>query len=522
MVWHIFKKDWKLLWVFVITVASLHWISAFIIFKLGLFGESAMLEMLAEAVPMLSFFASMFLIAAIVHVEAIPGVRQDWLVRPIRRGNLLLEKFLFVVLMVEGPIFAANLFQGLANGFSLRSTLLSATSYVIFLLFFLILPLFAFASVTRNMTEAFILGCGCTFIIGAFLTLGEYMNGSAHGTLIAVTHSGIGWIGEVFRFALVAIAAGMILGLQYFRRRTATARFLVIAFGLLLLTSQFLPWKSAFGIEQRLSPKPTAGASTVMKFDPARGKFKSPSGLVPSSENVQRNRGEDSTEVFLPLQVTGVPSDAILLTDRVEVHVIGQDGRVVYHGIGDSLEVAKEGPNPAEERVYQQIAVPMSVYHSAKDQAVQIRVDYSLTLFGLAGSYSIPALDGDERMPEWGWCQTKMNEAGTAVELHCMEPRKGPICGTAFIENASTGARNPARSTCQSDYSPYGYHPLPDSLVRFGTNLPFRDASGLAKFPVDGPQLPQSRVVIRVYEPESHFTRALAIPQLKLKDWEAQ
>ncbi len=272
------------------------------------------------------------------------------------------------------------------------------------------------------------------------------MNGSAHGTLIAVTHSGIGWIGEVFRFALVAIAAGMILGLQYFRRRTATARFLVIAFGLLLLTSQFLPWKSAFGIEQRLSPKPTAGASTVMKFDPARGKFKSPSGLVPSSENVQRNRGEDSTEVFLPLQVTGVRNDAILLTDRVEVHVIGQDGRVVYHGIGDSLEVAKEGPNPAEERAYQQIAVPMSVYHRAKDQAVQVRVDYSLTLFGLAGSYSIPALDGDERMPEWGWCQTKMNEAGTAVELHCMEPRKGPICGTAFIENASTGARNPARS----------------------------------------------------------------------------
>jgi membrane-anchored glycerophosphoryl diester phosphodiesterase (GDPDase) len=78
MIWHIFKKDWKLLWVFVITVASLHWIAAFIIFKLGLFGEDAMLEMLSEAVPILAFFASMFLIAAIVHVEAIPGVRQDW------------------------------------------------------------------------------------------------------------------------------------------------------------------------------------------------------------------------------------------------------------------------------------------------------------------------------------------------------------------------------------------------------------------------------------------------------------
>ncbi len=39
------------------------------------------------------------------------------------------------------------------------------------------------------------------------------------------------------------------------RSRMAGVRGLVIAFGLLLLTSQFLPWKSAFGIEQRLSPK---------------------------------------------------------------------------------------------------------------------------------------------------------------------------------------------------------------------------------------------------------------------------
>jgi hypothetical protein len=64
--------------------------------------------------------------------------------------------------------------------------------------------------------------------------------------------------------------------------------------------------------------------------------------------------------------------------------------------------------------------------------------------------------------------------------------------------------------------------PLPDSVVRFGTNLPFRDPSGLAEFPVDGPQLPQSRVVIRVYEPEDHFTRSLTISGIRLEDWEAQ
>ena len=521
MIWHIFKKDWKLLWVFVLTVASLHWIAAFILFKLGLFGEDPMLEMLSDAVPILAFFGSMFLIAAIVHLEALPGTRQDWLTRPIPRGSLLIEKFLFLVIMVEGPIFVASLFQGLANGFSWQSSLLSATSFVIFLLFFLILPLFAFASVTKNMTEAFIFACGCAFIIGAFLILADSMNASAHGTLIAVTHSGIGWIGEVFRFALVALAAGMIVGLQYFRRKTIAAQSLVIAFGLLILTSQFLPWKPVFAIEQRLSPKPGAGSATAVTFDQMQGKFKPPSGLV-ASERERRPGGEDKAEVFLPLQIGSVRNDAILLADRVEVHVIGQDGRVIYHGTGDSFEVAREGAKPPETPVYQEIAMPISVYLSTKDQAVQVRVDYSLTLFGLARSYSLPALNGAERMPAWGWCNTKMNKPGTAVELRCMAPGKEPICGTAFLENASTGAHNPARSSCRSDYGPFRDEPLSYSLTRFGAGLPFRDPSGLAKFPVDGAQLPQSRVVIRMYEPEDHFTRSLVIPQIKLKDWEAQ
>jgi hypothetical protein len=63
---------------------------------------------------------------------------------------------------------------------------------------------------------------------------------------------------------------------------------------------------------------------------------------------------------------------------------------------------------------------------------------------------------------------------------------------------------------------------VPDNFSYFGTNLPFRDPSGLARFPVDGSQLPQSRVVVRMYEAEDHVTRSLVLPQIKLSDWEAQ
>jgi hypothetical protein len=63
---------------------------------------------------------------------------------------------------------------------------------------------------------------------------------------------------------------------------------------------------------------------------------------------------------------------------------------------------------------------------------------------------------------------------------------------------------------------------IPDALWRFGANLPFRDANGLAKYPVDGSKLNESQAVMRVYRPIDHFNRKLAIPDVRLSDWEAE
>jgi hypothetical protein len=522
MVWHIFKKDWKLLWMFVLVVSVVHWMGAAIFHKLGLFGEDPMLEMLGEAFPILAVFGSAFLIAAIVHIDTIPGVRQDWLVRPIARRDLVLEKFLFVVLMVNGPIFVEVLLQGLASKFSLRASLAAAIWQVAFLFFAFALPLFSFASVTQNMTQAFIFGSGCAFLIGAFGTVGGYLNGHSHGTLEPTPWSGVGWVGETARFALVVAAAVTILGLQYFRRKTRISQFMVVVFGFMILATQFLPWKPAFAIEQRLSPAPNAGTGASVAFDSSLGKFRSPSGLGASSGHARRFEREELTSVFLPLHVAGIHTDAFLLTDHVEILLINSDGKIEFHGIGEEVEVAKEGPKPVEEPVYQEIQVPASIYRKIKDQPIRAELDYSLTLFGMRYSYAMPALDGDQRMPGFGWCETKMNEAQTAVELRCMQPGKGPTCATLFLENELTGQRNPERSSCHADYSPYSGWFTGDNMAQFGANVPFRDASGLAKFPVDGLQLPNSRVVIRVYEPEDHFTRSLVISQIKLQAWEAE
>lgn len=95
---------------------------------------------------------------------------------------------------------------------------------------------------------------------------------------------------------------------------------------------------------------------------------------------------------------------------------------MIYHGAAGELEVAREGPHPSEDPRYKQIPVPRQIYDRVHDQQLEVRLDYLLTLFGLDKSFSLRALNGDARTSDWGWCQTKVNDPGTAVMLHCMKP----------------------------------------------------------------------------------------------------
>lgn len=515
MIWHIFKKDWKLIWVFVSIVAAMQGITELVLAKARVSDNSPMLTLLAQNLPTGMMFFMMFLIAAIVLLDAIPGLRQDWLIRPIWRGDLLLEKLLFTVIAVEGPIFAANVVLGLASGFSFHSVLLVSAERVLYLLFFLVLPIFAFASVTKNMTEAFIFACGFTFIMGIFLTLANYANDAANRTLTTTAYTGIGWIGELIRYAIVLVAAVVILRFQYFFRKTFLSRALVIFFGCLVFISLFLPWKPVFAIEERLSPDPAAARNMSIAFNPEVGRYQPPSGV-----NNSMYAGDRDTDVFLPLRVSGMPAGDMLITDHDDVKLFGSGGTLIYHGSMIGIEVDNAALTATGEDRHQKITLPASLYKQFQRQSVQAKLDYSFTLFGFSKSYAIRAIGGDERMPGLGWCQTKLNDAGTTVLAKCMAAGKAPSCGGVFLENPSRGTRNPEGFGCYAEYSPYSARPLDDAFARFTIGVSFRDPHGLAKYPVDGPQLGQSRLVIRLYEPLAHFTRSVVIPQLKLGDWQ--
>jgi len=519
MVLHILKKDWKLLWPLVTALGVLQALAALARFKSGHF-----LNFPSVPLALLQLLATATVVVLAVHQDPIPGVRQDWLVRPIPRRDLLLAKLLFVILLVHGPWWIADLAQGLVNGFALRQSAAAATACAVWVLLTLTLPALAFATLTATMTETFVAALGIFAIVLGFVIVPGLV-GATRPTAL----TGFAWVPSLVREAMLLVAAAGVLLVQYRWRRAQVARVLFATALVAGLCAPFLPWATTLRFERLLAADSWTDHDVAVAFAPGDGRFRvSPGqgvddivekpGFGPAdvaAEN-QRRRAEGARTVFLPIRVSGLAPGSRLLADRSDV-TLSDRGRVVYRGSGNDLELRATS---ADATAHHGIRVPGAIYTRVQGQAVDVQVEYSFTLFRAEATYALPARDGDQRMPGVGWCVTKVDEAGTRVVFGCLQPGERPSCLTLALEHTPTRQRNPEVSLCVPDYSPYPGHVLPDALARFSGRLPFYDPSGLVRYPVGGPQLAESRVVVTAFQPSSHFVRRLRIPAVRLEDWE--
>jgi len=96
---HIFGKDVRYLWREICLVLALDAMFAWIETHSP---DPWWAEMLLTA-------AAGYLVARLIHAEAIPGDRQFWITRPYRWKSLLGAKLLFVLVFVNLPILIAQL-----------------------------------------------------------------------------------------------------------------------------------------------------------------------------------------------------------------------------------------------------------------------------------------------------------------------------------------------------------------------------------------------------------------------------
>lgn len=523
MIWHIFKKDLKIMWPFALLVAAVHWIVP-LLATLDAFAPGTnikaidILRVLVIAGPL----ASAFLVAAAVQLDAIPGVRQDWLVRPILRRDLMLAKVLFAALVVQLPILAADLTALLINRVPLRLSGVWAIEHSMLQMFIIDIPFIALASMTRNFLELLTGGVA----LGVFATVADLL-GSDTQNVEPVFRSGSGWILYLSAFIVMAAGALLVLRLQYFSRRTMVSWIVTAGTGIAFFLAWSMPWRFVFAIQRSASSDPASSNAIAVNFASDAGKFQRPAGgLTPEDALTILRRGQGETltvPIYLPVRVTGLPPDSAIQMDHADVRIIG-NGRV-YKLEQEPWNTRHEGAGNESSMVYPPIAVPETLFERIKDQRTRVEVDYWLTLAAVSSSQAFPAIGGEAQIPDGGQCRTSVNEQQTTVGIRCTTLGPRAACFHSFLENTATGQRNPDRFACRM----YGSIAnlvrspvIPNYLLPDGVALQFRDPTGLAHYPVDGSKLRNAQAVLQLYRVQDHFKRTLVIPDIRLGDWEAE
>jgi hypothetical protein len=536
MIASIMKKDWSLLWPMVAIVTILQISLAWFAYNSGLFGSDLAPRELRQPLTLAWFVAIGALAVAVVHQDALPGVDQDWLVRPVARTDLLLAKLLFALLVICAPMLLLDSALVMAAGFSLSASLPALLYKEVYFLLCFLVPVMALAAITATMTELLLLGAALIAIFATALSVDAWLFGAEH---CPTCGTGASWIQHVLQHAGILLGAGVILGVQYYRRRTEAAR-VVAVIGTLALVFGQLPWSAGFGIQRRLSPAPNSAQAIGVVYDDRQSSAPRQEGAAATGTpryplSAPRNRlggvvgylerhgsaGAPAT-LLLPVRIGGLRPDELLLIDRSDVSLLAEGGSIRYRGANPE---ALYPPGPVQgaaadrgdaPRLLQAIELPARVYRDFAAEKLRLRIDYSLTLMKVAGQFVVPAANGALLTDELGACATRPDQGDSQIRLRCQKIGRAPFCLGVIVRSA-TGRENPEFFQCDPDYRPY----LPGAttpLSIFGMDIPIRDPIGLAHYPLEAAPTSAVNLLIKVYVIREHALRSLLTPTTRLMD----
>jgi hypothetical protein len=250
-IWHIFKKDVRYLRLEVCLLFALALVYGW--------SEIRDLDRITNgksAFPMLALeLLTVFVIARVVHAEAIPGDRQYWITRPYRWRQLLTAKLLFIFVFVNGPLLMAQLLIVHAEKFPVLANW-SALLWTQVLFFLCVsLPAAAIGAITSGLVSFVVSVLGFIAINGLLMPRGPLRD--------AVSMLQVEWVRTAAVLALVLASTVVILLMQYRYRRTLQIRiFAVVAAVLCMAVDWTLPF--TFDLEAQTHTLPQSeGVSSI-------------------------------------------------------------------------------------------------------------------------------------------------------------------------------------------------------------------------------------------------------------------
>ena len=520
MILHIFRKDLKLLWRVVLLVAIGQFVLAGMLFHIdhATVGKNPY-GLLLQLMLFVTFLGRAVLIVMCVQQDAIPGLSQDWLTRPIKRTDLLFAKLLFVLVFAQGPVFLADSLQAITGGASISHSIGTAAIRSLFLLPLFLLPFLAFGAITKNLTEA-IAGAVVFFLFlaGSQMLFVGLSEGRKILEVSPTTLTGFDWLPDAFRLVVTLGAVLLILGLQYLRRNTSSSRMILVAAALLCVLVRLIPWNVAYAMQQSVSKNTTADLPVALTFAANQKPYSRGSGITGDILQGQYGGTKDAdTIIYLPLEVSGLPEGGILKSDRASVRMVTSDGQAFVLGVAGDFEPMPRGSVP--NTTYSPLYIPNALYKRFAHEPVRLEVDYSATLLKREDMGSMAALNGQRDFRTIGRCSTRMNSAETAIDVRCLQPGTIPLCTAAVLTDGSSNLQNPSKVSCLPNYAPIYPMMIPDGMSRYSVTLPFRDPNSSSNYPVQGKRLATSKVDIAVYTGDDHFNRRVLLSDIRMEDW---
>ena len=439
----------------------------------------------APAAELLALLAMNYLIARVIHAEAIPGYNQFWITRPYRWQSLFGSKILFVLLFMDLPLLAAQIYAIVAHDFSLSSSLpgllWSQTLYITCLF----LPVICLASLTSGLIPFLV----TEFIVVAeiFIAVGVVYGHFSWAQFLPGAKPGpaaVDWVRDFFVMAIVVESAAAVLYSQYRTRNSAKGRKTAVL-GVAAAAAIFLllPWPVMMSVQAAISRESFQTSS--LKVDLASVKYGAFPGMGP-------RRGPAPPErICLPLRLNGVPANREAAVDSLSVTLEARDGRSWSSGVTAPIAVES-----GETIVDASLPVDPAFLMIERAHPLTARARIYLTLFGDPQSATIPIQAG----PPVDAINGLQCWAGLLNQLSCRSLFRWP--GKRVYARTREGVESFVRT--------FSYSPFPATLG-FNPVETHSFSSGLAS----------KEVTITTKAPLSHFSFEAVLDGVVLDDYTA-
>jgi len=403
-----------------------------------------------------------YLLARLIHDEALPGDRQFWLTRPYSRTSLLASKVLFAIVFINLPMLIADVILLRVNGFSPTRNLDGLVWKQALLTMTIVLLPFALAAITRRFGE-FLLAALAVALVSLIATLYLTHDKRTRPELSE-------WIPYARVIAITVASAVLIVPIQYFRRRTLVSRGIALT-GLALAC-----------VGYRLAPSSAELSLGVPRIDVSNLRVVA-RPCEKCTDVIEQRDG--MVRLFLPIEISGIPRESVADIRGTDVEVL-VSGRRYIRGW--------RGYNRAR---YGFVELYIPSFSAIKNQPISMNVKVLFAIISQRTIATVSRQDAPVFIPALGYCKL---------------PGGGVICRAAFRwprGSVSVRMGSDYWSFRPSDSSPF---PADDPVSAFSTHV----ASGPAPMLGDW----SSQAIFIIDAPAVSVERGFTLSNIRLADFE--